>query len=284
MSRPLPDGGARVAGVCGQPIAHSLSPLIHNAWIAAAGLDAAYVPFAPPRARILPFLDGLRGGALIGLNVTAPFKETAALVADRRSAAAAAAGAANLLLFPASGEILADNTDGLGVLYALARQTPDLGAALARIVILGAGGAARGALLALWEAGARDVRLVNRTLARAQTLADLVPGARAYALERRGDALEGATLVVNALSAEAERDLAPADWAATAPGALAFDMVYRPLRTRFLTAAGAAGLAQADGLDMLIGQAVPSFERFFGAPPPDLDVRALALAALTSAP
>ncbi|MBW0150242.1 MAG: shikimate dehydrogenase, partial [Phenylobacterium sp.] len=115
MSRSL-TGGAKVAGVVGSPVRHSLSPLIHNAWIDGLGLDAVYAPFSPPETGFEAFVQGLRGGAIAGLNVTLPFKEQALALADAPSPAAQAAGAANLLLFKADGHILADNTDGTGLL------------------------------------------------------------------------------------------------------------------------------------------------------------------------
>lgn len=163
-------GAAIVAGVCGAPIKHSMSPVIHNAWIAAAGLDAAYVPFAPAEDRFEAFIDGLRGGAIAGLNVTIPFKERALAAADTASDLARMAGAANLLIFEADGSIRADNTDGPGLLAAIAAQAPGFDVSAAPVVILGAGGAARGAVAALLLAGAPQVRIVNRTLARAQEL------------------------------------------------------------------------------------------------------------------
>ncbi|HEX7760255.1 MAG TPA: shikimate dehydrogenase, partial [Caulobacteraceae bacterium] len=113
-----------VAGVAGAPVRHSLSPLLHNAWLAAAGIDGVYVAFSPPAAGFTAFAKGLRGGAITGLNVTVPFKEEALALADTASDRAAAAGAANLLVFRADRTIHADNTDGLGLLAAFAVQAP----------------------------------------------------------------------------------------------------------------------------------------------------------------
>ena len=120
----LPDGEAMVAGVVGRPIAHSLSPVLHNAWIAAAGLNAAYVPFAPPDDGFDRFARGLRGQTIRGLNVTAPFKERALELADEADEVARRAGSANLLLFHPEGVIEARSTDGLGLLGAFAEQAP----------------------------------------------------------------------------------------------------------------------------------------------------------------
>jgi shikimate dehydrogenase len=273
-------GAAVVAGIVGAPVTHSLSPLIHNAWIAAAGLDAAYVPFAPPADGFEAFARGLRGGAIRGLNVTVPFKEAALALADDATPRARRAGAANLLVFEKSGEIRADNTDGVGLLSALAEQAPAFDAASGPALILGAGGAARGAALALIEAGAPDIRLVNRTHARAEALAaDLGAPCRPMALGSA--AFRDAGLIVNATTlglGGGEGPPAALDLARS--GAVVLDMVYKPLATELLRRSKAAGCAPVDGLAMLIGQAVPSFEAFFGRPPPAIDVRGLCLAAL----
>jgi len=273
-------GAAVVAGVCGAPIKHSMSPLIHNAWIAAAGLDAAYVPFAPAEARFEAFIEGLRGGAIAGLNVTIPFKERALAAADTASDLARMAGAANLLIFEADGTIRADNTDGPGLLAAIAVQAPGFDLGAAPVVILGAGGAARGAVAALLLAGAPQVRIVNRTVARAEELATTF-GARVIAADEAAlpDLLADAGLVINATSLGLGGGQGPAAPLALTPeSAVVMDMVYKPLRTEFLQRADALGRRTVDGLEMLLRQAVPSFEAFYGqAPPASVDVRGLAL-------
>ena len=153
-----------VAGVAGAPVRHSLSPLIHNAWLQAAGADGVYVAFAPHQDRFKAFAEGLRGGAVRGLNVTIPFKEQALVVADEATPLAKAAGAANLLLFHEDGRIEARNTDGDGLLRAIAVQAPDFDLLAGPVTVMGAGGAARGAVAALIEAGVADILLCNRTL------------------------------------------------------------------------------------------------------------------------
>jgi len=277
-------GSTIVAGVAGAPVAHSLSPLIHNAWIEAAGLDAVYVAFAPPADGFAGFATGLRGGAIRGLNVTVPFKETALALADRCSDRALAAGAANLLVFEHGGAITADNTDGLGLFAALEQQAPGFDVTAGAVVILGAGGAARGAAAALAAAGAPELRIVNRTHERAEALAAAI-GPAARAVELTPAAFEDANLIVNATTLGLGGGSGPeAAFEVARKGAVALDMVYRPLRTEFLERAAKAGLATIDGLAMLIGQAAPSFEAFFGARPPDIDVRALCLATLGETP
>lgn len=274
--RPGFTGAARVSGVVGQPIAHSLSPLLHNTWITAADLDAVYVPFAPADGSAFDALiQAGRHGAFVGLNVTAPFKEQAIARADHVSARAEACGSANLLTFR-DGRVHADSTDGRGLMIALAEQAPALVLKDIAVTVLGAGGAARAAVAALIEAGTADVRIVNRTADRARALADAFPGhARVVSIE---EALNDCRLVVNALSVAPEIDMSRLP-----DNAVVMDMTYRPLMTPFLVAARTRGLTIVDGLAMLIGQARPSFQAFYDRPAPELDVRAAALAFLGEA-
>ena len=279
-------GAAIVAGVCGQPIRHSMSPVIHNAWIAAAGLDAAYVPFAPGEENFEAFVEGLRGGAIRGLNVTIPFKEQALACADHCSDLARVAGAANLLIFEADGTIRADNTDGPGLIQAIAAQAPGFDLALSPVVILGAGGAARGAAAALALAGAPRISIVNRTVARAEAIVRSIGGVVEAVSDGELEALLGqAGLVINATSLGLGGGPGPAARLELTPkNAVVVDMVYKPLHTEFLRRAEAAGRRTVDGLEMLLRQAIPSFEAFFGVKPPiSVDVRALALARLGEA-
>ena len=274
-------GATRVAGVVGRPIVHSMSPILHNAWLAAAGIDGVYVPFSTEPGRFTAFAESLRGGSVAGLNVTLPFKGQALALADEATFRATSAQAANVLVFREDGTILADNTDGLGMLGAFAEQAPGFDAAAGPVVILGAGGAARGAAAAFVEAGCPQVRIVNRTLLKAQEIAEPL-GAVALSLNEAAAAFEGAVAVVNATSAGLSGSAAlDVPLEATPPGAVVMDMVYKPLKTPFLAQAEGLGRRTVDGLAMLIGQAVPSFEYFYGRPPPkDVDVRALAIAAL----
>ena len=262
-----------LAGVAGQPITHSLSPLIHNAWIAAAGLDADYRAFGPADAASFAALvaDG-RAGGLRGLNVTAPFKEQALALADEVSATARTCGSANLLLF-GDGRIRADSTDGAGLMAALSEQAPRLDVRGQTVVVLGAGGAARAAVAALKEWGA-DVGVLNRTRARAELLAEELDAAVVEAT-----ALNEAALVVNALSVPPDIDVSR-----LRDDAVLMDMTYQPLLTPFLTRGRSRGLTAVDGLAMLIGQARPSFRAIFGVEPPPVDVRTAVLKALGETP
>lgn len=279
MTRTL-TGATRVAGVVGHPIAHSLSPVLHNAWLEAAGIDGVYVPLAVEEAGFEAFIAGLRATSLAGLNVTLPFKLAALAAADDAHPRAQRAQAANLLIFQ-DGKVRADNTDGLGLLAAFAEQAPGFEPAAGPVVILGAGGGARGAAGAFLDAGCRDIRIVNRTLGRAQTLAtDL--HLKAFELRDAAAAFQGAMAVINATSAGvANADALTLPLAATPADCIMMDMVYKPLITPFLAQAQGLGRRTVDGLAMLIGQAAPSFEAFYGQPPPaGVGVRAMALKAL----
>ena len=260
-------GAATVAGIAGNPVAHSLSPVIHNAWLAAGGIDGAYIPFAPAdTAGFEALIAAGRAGLIMGLNVTAPFKEQAFALADQATAAARLTSSANILQFE-NGRVLADSSDGVGLMRGLKEQAPDLDVAGRPVVMLGAGGAARAGSGALVEAGA-EVRIVNRSPKRAEALAaDLGPSVRVMSAET---AFDGAALVINALSVPPN-----IDFDRIAPGTVVMDMTYKPLATPFLTAARERGLPTVDGLAMLIGQAAPSFEALFRRPPPPLDLRAL---------
>ncbi|HEY2178877.1 MAG TPA: shikimate dehydrogenase [Caulobacteraceae bacterium] len=258
-----------VAGVVGSPIGHSLSPAIHGAWIRAAGLEAVYLALEPG-----DFTDLIRRKSgepnHRGFNVTAPFKEEALALASNASERARRAGSANLLIFEGEGRIRADNTDGEGLLAAFAEQAPGFDPAAGPVVIIGAGGAARGAAAAFGEAGAPAVRLVARSpekaAATAASLGGVVSAADFSAAVRDANAIINATPAAPSVALEA----APAS-------AVVMDMVYRPVTTPFLAHARAAGLTTVDGLAMLIGQARPSFTALFGVAPPDVDVRKWAI-------
>ena len=267
-------GAAMLAGIAGQPVAHSLSPVIHNAWLEAGGIDGAYMPFAPrDAAGFNALIAAGRAGLVQGLNVTAPFKEQAFALADAASDAAKATGSANILVFE-DGHVHADSSDGVGVLHALAEQAPGLDLKDCVVVMLGAGGAARAGAGALIEAGA-CIRILNRSRDRAEALAvDLGPSV-SVADEA---ALAEADLVINALSVQPTIDLS-----VLKPGAVVMDMTYKPVVTPFLAAARARGLTTVDGLAMLIGQAAPSFTALFRRPPPPLNLRSLLLAHLGEA-
>jgi shikimate dehydrogenase len=267
MSGGEADREAPFAAVIGWPAAHSLSPAMMAHWLSSSRIEGRYGILEVPPERFARAVHAARAMGMAGLNVTLPHKIAALALADDISNAARSVGAANLLTFQAGGRIVADNTDVVGLAAAL-REDAGTGPA----VLMGAGGAARAALFHLAGQG-REIRIINRTRATAERLAAEF-GLKASVHDALDDgasgrALAGAGLVINAtsLGMAGKPSLAP-DFTSCAPDALAFDMVYAPLQTRFLMAARQAGLKTADGLSMLIGQARPSFEAFFGAPPP----------------
>ncbi len=265
----IPTGAARLAGVAGDPVSHSLSPILMRLWIEAAGLDAQYAPFPIAPEHFDRAVTGLARAGCVGLNVTLPHKEAALELADTATASARAVGAANLLTMKGM-EIHADNTDIAGFLYAL--EPANINYDRAKALVLGAGGAARALVYALLTVGVTDLALCNRNLTRAEGLArDLAPGASLIPWEARDDVLADRTLIINAtsLGLKGRKELT-LDWDRVSPGSIAFDSVYTPLKTGFLTGAATRGLTAIDGLDMLIGQARPSFEAFYGQPVPAL--------------
>ena len=272
MSRARITGAVKVAGIVGNPVAHSLSPVIHNAWIKAAGMDASYVAFSPKDpAGFEALVAAGRAGLLSGVNVTAPFKEQAYALSDTASETARSSGSANILIFR-DGQVAADSADGFGLLWAIESQAPALSIKGSAVVLLGAGGAARAAAATLAGAGA-EVRIVNRTRDRAEALAAYLGGTVTVA---EGDeAFDGAALIVNALTVRPDIDLSrlPSE-------TVVMDMTFKPVVTPFLGAAREAGLTTVDGLAMLIGQAGPSFRAIFGVAAPDLDPRPLLLSHL----
>lgn len=276
-------GKTVVAGVVGQPVTHSLSPILHNAWLAAAGIDGVYVALPIAGDGFERFAKGMGGGVLRGVNITLPFKEAALKAATRASDRAEQARAANVLLFEPDGRILADNTDGLGLLGAFAAQAPQWDATAGPVAVIGAGGAARGAVAALLSEGAPKVFVVNRTARKAEALARAMgPKVFALPLNHVAGALKGATAVINATSAGLNgEDVLDLPLHLTDPATVVMDMVYRPLETPLLRQARDLGRPTVDGLEMLIRQAEPAFALFFGElPSREVDARALVLKAL----
>lgn len=254
------------AFVTGWPISHSRSPLIHGTWLRELGLAGSYEKIAVPPDAFARFLGGLQADGFVGGNVTIPHKEAAFAACARRDVAAEAIGAVNTLWFEGDA-LTGSNTDAYGFSANLDERLSGWREA-ETAVVLGAGGAARAVVHALKEAGVAGVTILNRTRERAERLADAF-GAEAggegefEALAPRFD------LVVNTRPAD-PAGLAPADVRAIGAlpeSALVTDIVYVPLETPLLAAAAARGLRTADGLGMLLHQAVPGFERWFGRRP-----------------
>jgi shikimate dehydrogenase len=256
-------------GVCGWPVAHSRSPQMHNAALAAAGLDGwRYLRLPLPPELFEETVRALPAAGFRGVNVTIPHKHAALALADSASDAARAIGAANTLTFD-GGAIVADNTDAPGLLGALP-ESPAGRTAL----VLGAGGAGRAAAWALRSAGAADVAIWNRTPERARRLAAEL-GVRAV------EAPEAAEIVVNCTSVglqdpEATFKALPIEADELGAGSLVVDMVYRAGGTRLLEAARSRGARVVDGLEILVAQGAASFERWTGLEAPRAAVRAAA--------
>ena len=270
-----------LAGVIGHPIGHSRSPKLHGHWLRSYGLPGHYIPMDVASADLETVLHTLPSAGFVGANVTVPHKEAAMRIADHVSDRATVIGAANTLVFREDGSIHADNTDGYGFMENLRNGAPDWNAQDGPAVVFGAGGAARAVLQALAEAGVPEILLTNRTRARADHLKEEF-GKRINVVDwvQAGNVIENAELVVNttSLGMQGQPELrVPLD--GLQPGAVVTDLVYAPLKTRLLQTAEEAGCTTVDGLGMLLHQAVPGFERWFGVRPEvDAETRAAALA------
>jgi shikimate dehydrogenase len=267
------DARTTVVGVMGYPVRHSLSPLLHNAAFAALGLNWVSVAFEVGGGRAAAALDGMRALGVAGLSVTMPHKADVAAVVDECSAVATQLRAVNCVL-NRDGRLYGDNTDGAGFLASLARAA-HFDPAGKQCLIIGAGGAARAVTLALADAGAASVTVVNRTAARAVDVAALAgpvgrvgeTGAGAVALAA------DAELVVNATPVGMEGSGAAGDGWLIAPsllhaGQVVADLVYAPRPTPWLAAAAEAGATTVDGLGMLVHQAAAQLELWTGLPAP----------------
>jgi len=258
-----------LAGVIGSPIAHSLSPKVHGFWLSQYGVAGHYVPMdvvsddLQSVFRILPRL-GFKG-----VNVTIPHKERALSLADRVSDRAALIGAANTLTFQPDGTIHADNTDGIGFMENLTTGAPNWAPKEAPALVIGAGGASRAVIAALLDAGVPEIRLANRTRLRSEGLrTDFGPRVSVIDWHRAADALEECALVLNTTSLGMQGNPPLSlDLERLPPDAVVTDLVYAPLITPLLAEAQARGNVIVDGLGMLLHQAVPGFERWFGIRP-----------------
>jgi len=273
----------RAACLIGWPAAHSRSPLIHHYWLRKLGIEGGYVIEAVPPDEFQDFVFRLALRGFVGANVTIPHKERV-LALTKPDARASAIGAANTLWF-ADGELCATNTDIEGFLSNLDAAAPGWDQA-EEVLVLGAGGAARAAVFGLLERGIARVHLANRTRARADALADqfgdkVLP----VAWEAFADLLPRAKLLVNTTSLGMHGQQAlDLDVEKLPDDAVVTDLVYVPLDTPLLAAARGRGLKTADGLGMLLHQAVRGFELWFGRRPEvTAELRALVEADLTGA-
>jgi shikimate dehydrogenase len=260
-----------VAAVIGHPVNHSRSPRMHNFWLAHFGLEGYYIPLDIDPKKFERSIRNLPELGLVGANITIPYKEKVLKIADKISDRAALVGAANTLTFLPNGGIYADNTDGYGFLQNIKSKYKDWSAREGISVVFGAGGASRAILAALIEDGASDIILANRTRSRADQLRSDF-GAKIKVVEwmKIQNYLSEASTIINttSLGMVGKTDL-PIPLSALKKNTLVTDIVYTPIETHLLATAAKMGCRTVDGLGMLIHQAIPGFERWFGIRPGD---------------
>jgi shikimate dehydrogenase len=276
----------RRACVIGWPVEHSRSPLIHRYWLKQYGLAGAYEKEAVKPEDLPAFLGSLKARGFAGANVTLPHKEAALRLAAVTDEAARTIGAANTLWLDEAGRLNASNTDAYGFMTNLNAGAPGWNEGRRPVMVMGAGGAGRAVLHALLAEGASRILLTNRTAGRAQELAAAFgPAVTVVDWQERTRALSGCGLLVNATSlGMTGKDTLDLDLANLPSDAVVADLVYSPLETRLLAAARKSGNRTVDGLGMLLHQAVPGFERWFGVRPAVTDeLRAHVAASLRGA-
>ena len=260
-----------VAAVIGHPVNHSRSPRMHNFWLAHFGLEGYYIPLDIDPKKFERSIRNLPELGFVGANITIPYKEKVLKIADKISDRAALVGAANTLTFLQNGGIYADNTDGYGFLENIKSKYKDWSAREGISVVFGAGGASRAILGALIEDGASDIILANRTRSRADQLRSDF-GAKIKVVEwmKIQNYLSDASTIINttSLGMVGKTDL-PIPLNTLKKNTLVTDIVYTPIETHLLATATKMGCRTVDGLGMLIHQAIPGFERWFGIKPGD---------------
>lgn len=266
-TQPLPP--IPLAGVIGAPIAHSKSPLLHGHWLKTYSLRGFYIPMEVSADNLAQVLHALPKAGFVGVNITIPHKLAVLEIADLVTDRATLIGAANTLIFRKDGKIHADNTDGYGFIENLRQNAPDWNPAAGPAAVLGAGGAARAVIASLLDVGVPQIMISNRTRITAEALQhDFGKRLRVVDWVQAGNMLEDAATVVNttSLGMVGKPELrVPLD--GLQKGALVTDLVYAPLQTRLLRVAQEMGCVTVDGLGMLLHQAVPGFERWFGQRP-----------------
>lgn len=260
-------GRAKLAGVMGDPVSHSLSPKLHNHWIAKAGLDAVYVPLHVKPEQLEETFGLLPRLGFRGWNVTVPHKEAALSLVGETDEAARIIGAVNTVVVKENGALVGRNTDALGFINNVEAQIKRLAPYKTQAVVLGAGGAARAVCYALKIAEFKHITVLNRTRDRADALAKAMNISSA-AWEEAPRLFADATFIINTTTQGMEGQpplMAPFE--ALPKTALVADIVYRPLQTALLKQAHAQGCTTVTGLGMLIHQAVPGFKAWFGVEP-----------------
>jgi shikimate dehydrogenase len=269
-----------LAGVIGSPVAHSKSPQLHRHWLKSLGISGYYVPMHVEATDLEEVLHSLPKAGFVGVNITVPHKELALEIADLVTDRATLIGAANTLIFRKDGKIHADNTDGYGFIQNLRQNAPDWHPEAGPAAILGAGGAARAVVASLLDVGVPEILISNRTRVRAEALQQEF-GRRLTVIDwvQAGNMMDDASTVVNTTSLGMIGSpplRVPLD--GLRKGTVVTDLVYAPLKTPLLIEAEKMGCTTVDGLGMLLHQAVPAFERWFGTRPTvDRATRAAAL-------
>ncbi|MFO1311156.1 MAG: shikimate dehydrogenase [Burkholderiales bacterium] len=258
-----------IAGLLGWPVAHSRSPVIHNHWLAQFGIPGRYVLFPVPPEKLEAAVRGIQVLGLRGCNVTTPHKQAIFPLLDRVDELARRIGAVQTVVVEKDGSLTGFNNDGNGFIQSLKDAKPDWRPDSGPILVLGAGGASRAVVASLAAQGAKEIRLTNRTIDKAQEIADAVGSAvKVVPWDQREDALDGVAMVANATSAgsagkpplDIALDRLPAH-------AIAGDLIYVPPETPFLAAARARGNVTVNGLGLLLNQARPAFNAWFGVMP-----------------
>lgn len=258
-----------LAGVMGWPVMHSRSPVLHNFWFRQYGLAGSYVPLAVEPQNLEAALRALAPLGFAGCNVTIPHKERALTIVDRVDPVAQRIGAISCIVVRPDGSLLGVNNDNFGFMQNVLQRQPEWRANAGPIVVIGAGGGARAVVYSLAERGAPEIRVVNRTLTRAETLArEFGSPVIAIAWEERHRALDGAAMLVNTTSqgmaGQPSLDLSLDPLPLSA---LVCDIVYVPVETPLLAAARRRGNPTVDGLGMLLHQARPAWQAWFGLDP-----------------
>ena len=258
-----------LAGVMGWPVMHSRSPMLHNYWFKKHGLAGTYVPLAIRPEHLSAALRGLHPLGFAGVNVTIPHKQEAMKMVHEADTLAKSIGAISCVIVRSDGSLAGTNNDCYGFIHAVRQEQPGWRADAGPVVVIGAGGGSRAVCYGLAQEGAREIRVVNRTLARAKGIAQEFGGPiRALPWEQRREVLEGAAMVVNTTSCgmvgqpalDIELDKLP-------QSALVADIIYIPLETSFLAAARKRGNRAINGLGMLLNQGRPAWKAWFGIEP-----------------
>lgn len=260
----------KMAGVCGWPVHHSMSPILHNYWLKQLGIRGAYTMFAVHPSEAVRAFKSLKRTTIAGVNVTIPLKGKAYEAADELSKDAQKLGVCNLL-YTRGQRLVGHNTDMEGFSEPLLRRVGRNFILNNTVLVIGAGGAARAVLGALLDIGAPEIRLINRTDERAEALAGTIniPSLYAVPWAERNNAVYGVGLVINASAGGMHgKNALDVDLSYVAPDGWVYDLIYTPQETPLLAQAHRFGLNTIGGLDMLIAQARPSFQLLFGEAPP----------------